>query len=73
MYDSNGNKIDGNEAVKRHIVQHFRNIYTDKDESDPITQDEILLVIPSNISDVENGNLMKPISEHEISDAIWTL
>ena len=46
MYDSNGNKIDGNEAVKRHTIQHFINLYTDKDESDPIAQDEILLVIP---------------------------
>ena len=73
LYDSNGNKIEGNEAIKRHIVQHFRNLYTDRDEMDPISQAELLSVIPSKISDDENEELMKPISEHEISDAIWTL
>ena len=26
LYDSNGNKVEGNEAIKRNIVQHFRNL-----------------------------------------------
>ena len=73
MYDSNGNKIDGNEVVKRHIVQHFRNLYIDRDETDPTSQAELLLVIPSKISEDENEELMKPILEHEISDTIWSL
>ena len=73
MYDSNGNKIEGKEAIKRHIVQHFRNLYTNSDETDPISQAELLSVIPSKIYDDENEELVKPNSEHEISDAIWTL
>ena len=43
LYDSNGNKIDGNEAFKRHIVQHFRNLYTYREESNPISQAELRL------------------------------
>ena len=40
---------------------------------DPTSQAELLLVIPSKISDDENEELMKPVLEYEISDAIWTL
>ena len=73
LYDSNGNKIEGNEGIKRHIVQHFINIYTDRDETAPNSQAELLSVIPSKIYDDENEEFVKPISEHEISDAVWTL
>ena len=73
LYDINGNKVEGNEAIKKHIVQHLRNIYTDRDDMDPICQDELLSVISSKISDDENEELVKPILEQEISDAMWTL
>ena len=73
MNDINGQKIEGNEAIKRHIVQHFRNLYTDRDKMDPISQVELMSVIPSRIFDDENEKLVKTISKHEISDAIWTL
>ena len=73
LYGSNGNKIEENEAIKRHIVSHLRNLYTYKDETDPISQVELLSIIPSNFSVDENKELMNPISEYEISDAIWTL
>ena len=63
LYDSNGDKVEGKEAIKKHIVQHFRNLYTDKDETDPISQDELLSVIPSKITDDENEELVRPISE----------
>ena len=61
LYDRNGNEIDGNEAVKWHIVHHFKNIYTNRDETDPFSQAKILSVIPLKISDDENEELMKPI------------
>ena len=32
-----------------------------------------MLVIPSKISDDENKEFVRPISEQEISDAIWSL
>ena len=70
MNDSNGKKVEGNEAITRHIVQHFKNLYTDTDETYPISQDDLLSVIPPIISDSKNEELVKPISKHEISEAI---
>ena len=73
MYDSNGDKDEGKEEIKKHLVQHFKNLCADTDETDPISQDELLSFIPSKIMDDDNEELVRPISEQEISDAIWSL
>ena len=67
LKDSNGKNIE------RNIFQHFSQLYTDSEETDPISQDDLLSVIPPIISNAENEELVKPISEHEISEAIWAL
>ena len=45
----------------------------DKDETDPITQANVLSGIPSLISEHDNMDLSKSIMEFEIKDAIWSL
>ena len=73
LNDSNGQKFEGHEAIKRHIFQHFRNINTESEERDLISQAKLLSIIPPIIPYSENEELVKPISEHEISESIWTL
>ena len=40
---------------------------------DPFSQADMLSSLHSSISDEENKELEKPISENEIIEAIWTL
>ena len=59
LKDRNGQKIDGHEAIKRHNFQCFSKLYIDSEEMNPISQDDLLSVIPPIISDSENEELVK--------------
>ena len=61
------------EDIKTHVFQHFRDLYQDKDETDPIAQAELLSGIPSLITEQDNEDLSKSIMESEIKEAIWAL
>ena len=61
------------EEIKTHVFQHFRDLYQDKDETDPIAQEEFFSGIPSLITEQDNEDLSKSIMESEIKEAIWEL
>ena len=71
--DNNGNKIAGQEEIKEHAFTHFRDLYTDSEETEPKAQVDLLLGIPTLIEGAENRELSKPIMEFEIKNAIWSL
>ena len=61
------------EEIKTHILQHFRDLYMDKDETDPLAHADLLSRIPSLISEWDNKDLSNPIMDFKIKDAIWSL
>ena len=61
------------DEIKAHVFQHFRDLYMDKDEIDPLAQVDLLSGIPSLISEHDNKDLSKSIMVFEIKDAIWSL
>ena len=73
MKDSRGNRIMGQEELKDHAFRHFQELYANTGETYSESQQDLLHGIPSIISDVENRELAKPILEHEIRSAIWSL
>ena len=73
LKDKDGNKMAEHEEIKTHVLQHFRDLYQDKDETDPIAQAELLFGIPSLIMEQDNKDLSKSIMEPEIKESIWEL
>ena len=73
LKDKNNQKITGQDAIKKLALQHFNLLYLDSGDTDPISQVDILLGIRPKISIKENEELEKPITYHEIIEAIWTL
>ena len=73
LKDSNNKKFTSQDAIQNLALQHFNLLYSDSGDTDPISQADILLGIRPNISVKENEDLEKPITNHEIIEAIWTL
>ena len=73
LKDKDGKWMVEQEEIKTHILQHFRDLYMDKDETDPLAQADLLSIIPSLISKQDNKDLSKPIMDFEIKDDIWSL
>ena len=71
--DKDENKMAEQEDIKAHVFQHFRDLYQDKDEIDPIAQAELLFGIPSLITEQDNEDISKPIMESEIKEFVWSL
>ena len=61
------------ENIKTNVFHHFRYLYQDKDETDPIAHEELLTEIPSLITEQDNEDLSKSIMESEIKLSIWAL
>ena len=55
------------------VRQHFNLLLSDSSETNPTSQDDLLSGIRSIISDKENEELGKQISEQEIIEEIWAL
>ena len=70
MKDNNESKIEGQENIKMHALQHFSELYSNSEETYHIAKVALLSVIHSKIFDDENGKLLRPILEHEIREAI---
>ena len=73
LKDSDGKRIVEQEELKDHFFQHFRDLYRDTDEVDPLAQAKILSGIPSLITEQDDKELKIPIMEVEIKLAIWSL
>ena len=61
------------EEIKAHVFHHFRDLYMDKEETDPLAQAELLSRIPSLIMEQDDKDLSDPILEFEIKASIWSL
>ena len=70
MKDSNRQIIFGQDNIKKLALHHFNQLYTDSGEMDPLAQADLLSVIHPSISEEENKELEKPITENEIIEAI---
>ena len=68
-----GKRMVDQEEIKDHVFQHFRDLYMDKEETDPLVQTDLLFGIPSLITEKDDKDLSKPIMEFEIKDVIWSL
>ena len=73
LRDKDENKMVEQEEIKTHVFQHFRDLYQDKDETDPIAQVKLFSRIPSLIMEEDNEDLSKSIMEPEIKESIWEL
>ena len=65
--------IMGQEELKDDAFSHFQELYEDTSKIDPKAQLDLLHGIPSIIYDAEKRELAKPIMEHGIRSAIWSL
>ena len=59
--------------MKEHPFNHFRELYSNNDETDPEAQANLFSGIPSLINDIENRELEKPTTEYEIRNTFWSL
>ena len=73
LKDNNNKKINGKDAIKKLVLQHFNLLYSDSGHTYPISQADILPGIHPNNFVKENEDLEKPITDHEIIEAICTL
>ena len=73
LKDKDGKRMVEQEEMKTHIFHHFKDIYMEKDETNPLAQADLLSGIPPLISEYDNKDLSKPIIYFEIKDAIWSL
>ena len=73
LKDKDGNKMTEQEEIKNHVFQHFRDLYMDKEEIEPLAHVDLLSGIPSLITEQDDKDLSKPIMEFEIKAAIWSL
>ena len=51
LKDSDGKRIVEQEEIKDHVFQHFKDLYRDKDEADPLAHAKILSGIPFLVTD----------------------
>ena len=70
MKNNNNQTIFGQDNIKKLALHHFNQLYSDSGETDPFSQADLLSGIHSSISEEENKELRKPISENEIIEAI---
>eukprot|EP00253_Pinus_taeda_P004292 PITA_04292 len=68
-----GQICKGNQQVKEAADQHFQNLYTPDDQGDEMEETEFLNHIPSLVSDEDNAELGKPVTEEEIIKTIWSM
>ena len=57
LKDKDGKRMVEQEEIKTHIFQHFKDLYIDKDETDPIAEARLFFVIPSLITKEDNEDL----------------
>ena len=73
MKNNNDQIITGQDNIKKLAFQHFNQLYSDNGEADPLSQADLLSEIQPSITEEENKEVEKLISENEIIEAIWTL
>jgi hypothetical protein len=61
------------QELKNATRTYFVNLFTEQDRVDPYVSIAMLENIPEVVLAANNTNLMKPIEEREIMDAIWNL
>lgn len=59
--------------IKNVARSHFEDLHTQREEATQSNIEAMLENIPSKITNVENSDLNRPISEVEIHSAIWSL
>ena len=73
LKNSNNQIIFEQDNIKKLILHHFNQLYSDSGKTNPFSQANLLLGIHSSIFEEENKKLENPIFENEIIEAIWTL
>ena len=51
LNDKDGKRMVDQEEIKHHVFHHFKDIYMDKEETDPLARVDILSGIPSLITE----------------------
>eukprot|EP00253_Pinus_taeda_P027195 PITA_27195 len=70
---STGQICKGNQQVKEAAAHHFQKLYTPEDQGYEIEETEFLNHIPSLVTDEDNAELSKPVTEEEIIKTIWSM
>ena len=68
-----GEGVKGISQIKQLAEVHFHNLYREDGSSNSKFTSDFLSNIPSLVSEEENDELMKPFSEQEIIDVIWSM
>ena len=73
MKNNNDQIITRQDNIKKLAFQHFNQLYSDIGEANALSQADLLSEIQPSITEEENKEMEKLISENEIIEAIWTL
>lgn len=73
LKNGNGIWIRGQENLSNLARNHFHEIFTDEGEADLTAQADLLAGIPNMVPEDINQDLIKPIHEQEIKEAVWNL
>ena len=68
-----GESIKGVSQIKQEAESHFQNLLREDGSYDSDLTSEFLSKIPCMVNEEENDELMKPFSEQEIIDVIWSM
>ena len=68
-----GEVVKGISQIKQLAEVHFHNLYREDGSSNSNFTSDFLSNIPCLVSEEENDELMKPFSEQEIIDVIWSM
>ena len=66
LKNNNNETISEQDNIKKLALHHFNQLYSNSGETDPLSQEDLLIHIHPNISEEGNKELENPISENEI-------
>ena len=70
---ADGNVSKGFVQVKEAVDIYFRHIYREDGIGNENLTSDFLSPVPSQVSEENNVNLMKPFTEEEISNVVWDM
>ena len=70
---SNGKVCRGFEQIKEATVKHFQNLLSVGKDGSEEDIEEFLTNIPQLVSSDDNETLIRPVSEEEISNIVWSM
>ena len=70
---ASGESFKGITHLKQEAEAHFKKLFTEEGVVDSDLTSDFLSNVPNFVNAEDNGELMKPFSEAEIIDVIWSM